>query len=102
MRQKAEISGSICAEKSTASVWFVWILAIMLLISFGFAYRALAFRLKLVVDTPVKLPVLLTNFPRRIGSWVGKDIPIPPNIQRAARRATARCAGLAGYYFLKN
>lgn len=85
MRQKGEVLGLICAEKGTTSVWLVWIVAIMLLVSFGIAYRALASRLRLVVDTPVALPVLLTNFPRRIGSWVGKDVPIPPNIQRAAR-----------------
>ena len=84
IRQKAEILGLTCAKKGTTSVWFVWIVAMLLLVSFGLAYRALASRLRRVVDTPVALPVLLSNFPRRIDSWVGKDVPIPPNIQRAA------------------
>ena len=84
VRQKAKVLGWRCAERGTTSVWLVWIVALMLLISFGIAYRALASRLQLVVDTPVALPVLLTNLPRRIGSWVGRDIPIPANVQRAA------------------
>ncbi|MFC1634147.1 exosortase-associated EpsI family protein [Planctomycetota bacterium] len=56
----------------------------MLLVSFGITYRVLATRLRLVVDTPVALPVLLTAFPKRVGPWLGKDVPIPQNIQRAA------------------
>ncbi len=65
-------------------VFWVWILAVLLLVSSGITYRVLASRLKLVVDTPVELPVPLSDFPKKIGQWVGEDVPIPPNIQRAA------------------
>jgi hypothetical protein len=74
----------IRAEKGSISIWFAWFVSVMLLISCGFVYRYLATRLRLVVDTPVELPVLLTSFPKRIGPWVGKDMPIAPNILRAA------------------
>ena len=67
-----------------AVVWYIWILAVALLMLSGIAYRVLASRLSVVVDTPVALPVLLSAFPKRIGSWIGKDVPIPPNVERAA------------------
>lgn len=66
-------------------VFMVWFFAVLLLVLSGVAYRVLASRLKLVVNTPIKLPVPLNAFPERIGDWVGKDVPIPINIQRVAR-----------------
>ena len=65
-------------------VFWVWILAVLLLVSSGITYRVLASRLKLVVDTPVELPVPLSAFPKKIGQWVGKDVQIPQNIQNVA------------------
>ncbi len=59
-------------------------LSLVLLILSGVAYRVLASRLKLVVEIPIELPVPLNNFPIQIGGWVGKDVPILPNIQRVA------------------
>ena len=50
----------------------------------GITYRVLAPRLKLVVDTPVELPVSLNAFHKQIGPWTGEDVPIPVNIQRVA------------------
>lgn len=66
------------------SLFYVWILTFLLLVSSGITYRVLAARLKLIVDTPVELPVSLDTFPEKIGHWAGKDVPIPPNIVRAA------------------
>ena len=66
-------------------VRFVWILAVLLLVSSGVTYRVLASRLKLVVETPVELPVPLSSFPKDIGDWTGEDVPISLNIQRAAK-----------------
>lgn len=63
---------------------FVLSLALVLLLLSGVAYRILASRLKLAVETVIELPVPLTNFPLQIGGWVGKDVPIPPNIRRIA------------------
>jgi len=65
-------------------VYLVWIFAVLLLMSSGITYRVLASRLKLIVDTPVELPVPLSAFPKKIGQWVGEDVPIPKNIQRVA------------------
>ncbi len=59
-------------------------LSLVLLILFGTAYRILASRLKVVVETAIELPVPLRNFPIEVGGWIGKDVPIPANIQRVA------------------
>lgn len=75
---------TVHAVSGKTAAWFVWILAVLLLISFGIAYRVLASRLQLVVGTPIKLPVPLSAFPRKVGNWTGKDVPIPQNVQRVA------------------
>lgn len=62
----------------------VLVFSAVLLISSGLAYRILACRLELVVDTPIELSVPLNAFPVMVGNWVGKDVPIPENIQRVA------------------
>ena len=58
-------------------LWFVWILAVVLLVSAGITYRVLAAGLKRIVDTAITLPVPLSAFPSQIGNWVGKDLSIP-------------------------
>jgi len=57
--------------------WFIWILAILLLISSGVTYRLLASHLELLFDTPILLPVPLSALPAQIGDWVGRDLAIP-------------------------
>jgi len=59
------------------SVWLVWILAVMLLVSSGITYRLLASHLELLFDTPISLPVPLSAFPTQIGNWIGADLAIP-------------------------
>jgi len=66
------------------SASLIWICVVVLIVFSGIAYRVLASRLRLVVETPIELPVSLSAFPVKIGNWVGKDVPIPPNIQRVA------------------
>ncbi len=61
----------------------VWLLAVLLLVSAGFAYRGLASRLELVASG-ITLPVSLDAYPKRIEQWVGEDVPIPLNIQQVA------------------
>ncbi|KPJ66655.1 MAG: hypothetical protein AMJ43_07460 [Coxiella sp. DG_40] len=56
--------------------WFVWVLAVSLLISAGITYRVLASHFKLITDTPIRLPVPLSAFPAQIGNWAGRDLPI--------------------------
>ena len=62
----------------------VWALALILVTLSGVGYRVLASHLKLVVETAITLPVPLSAFPTQVGNWIGKDVPIPPNIQRVA------------------
>ncbi len=84
MRQRNGDFGGFRPERGSISIWLVWFFSVMMVLSCGVLYRYLATRLRLVVDTPVELPVLLTSFPKRVGRWVGKDMPIAPNVLRAA------------------
>jgi len=81
---RVEIFYSIPYKAGKVSVFLVWIFAIFLLVFSGIIYRALASRLKIVVETPVELPVPLSAFPIKIGNWIGKDVEIPANIVRVA------------------
>ena len=67
------------ANKATGRtpLWFVWILAVVLLVSAGMTYRILASGLERVVSRTVKLPVPLSAFPSQIGNWTGEDLSIP-------------------------
>jgi len=56
---------------------FVWILAVLLLVLAGIAYRFYAHRLRLSGNEPIKLPVPLSAFPTSIGDWVGSELTIP-------------------------
>jgi len=69
--------GALCEKKGAITVRLVCALAILLLLLSGIVYRVLASQLKLVVDTPITLPVPLEAFPVQIGKWVGRDLPIP-------------------------
>jgi hypothetical protein len=85
MTEGSKISRAVRRAMGAAPTWSVWFLAVFLLISAGVTYRVLASRLSVVVETPVELPVSLDSFPERVGDWVGKDVPIPVNIQKAAK-----------------
>jgi len=56
--------------------WFIWILAVLLLVSAGIAYRIPAHHLKLLGEAPIALPVPLSDFPMQIGGWVGTELSI--------------------------
>ncbi|MBN1788200.1 MAG: EpsI family protein [Sedimentisphaerales bacterium] len=66
------------------SISRIWLLAVVLLIFSGVAYRVITSRLELIVTTPIKLPVQLNDFPMHVGNWSGKDVPIPENVLRVA------------------
>jgi len=66
-------------------VWFVWILAVVLLVSAGVAYRVPARRLKLMGKDPIELPVPLSEFPREIGDWMGTELGIRATTQEYMR-----------------
>jgi len=62
----------------------VWIAAFGLLVASGFTYRTIAGRLQLISNTPISLPIPLSQFPKYIGSWEGRDVPLSLAIQRVA------------------
>lgn len=72
-----KVSYSMRTAPGKTPLWFVWILAVLLLITAGVTYRVLASGLKRIIDTPIVLPVPLSAFPAQIGSWAGRDLPIP-------------------------
>jgi hypothetical protein len=67
----------MCGTTGKTPVWFAWILAVLLLVSTGIAYRVPAYGLRLFREEPIVLPVPLGVFPTRIGNWVGSEIAIP-------------------------
>jgi len=82
-----ESSTGCCAARprpGRISMSLLLVLVVILLILSGIGYRVLAVRLKLITEEPIRLPVALNNFPLQIYGWDGKDVPIPPNIQRVA------------------
>ena len=83
---KRRVFALLVSARRTAGkrlVFFVWLLAVLLLVLTGTAYRVLASHLHRI-HGGVALPVSLDSYPRRIGQWVGEDVPIPLNIQKVA------------------
>jgi hypothetical protein len=64
-------------KSNNVRIWFIWTIAILLLISSGLTYRLLASHLGLLFDTPISLPVPLNTLPIKIGDWVGTELAIP-------------------------
>jgi len=75
------VCAQIHAGAGKTSVWFVWILAVSLLLSAGVAYRVPARQLKLLGQEPIELPVPLSEFPREIGDWMGTELGIRATTQ---------------------
>ena len=61
-----------------------WLIAVILALGSGIAYRLLASYLQVVTESPIMLPVPLQTFPRTIVGWQGEDVPLTPNVQRVA------------------
>ncbi len=66
------------------SLSLAWALSVVFLILSGIGYRVLASYLKVATDSPVELSVPLSDFPVRIGTWVGEDVAISEIVQRVA------------------
>jgi hypothetical protein len=81
--EKMELSPLAGSLAGKTPVWFVWLLAASLLTGAGAVYRVLASRLELVASS-ITLPVPLDAYPKRIGRWLGEDVPIPLNVQQVA------------------
>jgi len=65
-------------------IGIAWALAMVLLVVIGIGYRLMATRMNVIVTTPVKLDVPLSQFPMRIGQWVGRDVPISETVLEVA------------------
>jgi hypothetical protein len=72
-------SGSLSRRRSGggAPVWLSVLVAVVLLVSAGIAYRAAAAYLYGGVLAAIRLPVPLQQVPLQIGGWVGQDSSIP-------------------------
>jgi len=73
-------------NSDTRPVAFMWIwpFTVVLLIFSGIAYRSVAEHLQGITESPITLPVALSEFPLEVGQWVGREIPIPVNVQKVA------------------
>jgi hypothetical protein len=67
------------AYKATGGtpLWFVWVLAVVLLVFAGITYRILASGLERFISKTIELPIPMSAFPSQIGNWSGKDLSIP-------------------------
>jgi hypothetical protein len=76
IRGSGKLMTSNCAEPLAVGDLRIWMLAVLLLVSSGILYRGVTSRLQAAYQSPVKLPIPLSEFPKEIGNWVGMDIPI--------------------------
>jgi hypothetical protein len=63
------------------TVWMAVVLAVLLLIGAGLAYRAGADELETIRGEPVHLPLPLDEIPSRIGAWVGADLELDERVR---------------------
>lgn len=78
-KKKALSAGSSKAPSSLG-----WLLAISVLFAAGVFHRTVVSHLKTSLNTPVQLPISLSEFPTEIADWVGQDVSIPDNVIRIA------------------
>jgi hypothetical protein len=67
-------------------VWLAALLAVLLLVATGIAYRTAMARVQGEGVEPVRLPVPLKQFPMRIGDWAGEDVPLADSIAAYMRQ----------------
>jgi hypothetical protein len=76
----------MCGAAGKTPVWFAGILAVLLLVSGGIAYRVSGHKLKLLGEKPIALPVPLSDFPIQFGNWVGSEVRIPATTREYMER----------------
>ena len=82
IRMSTTCSRSVPTNKKIIGA--AWALAMVLLVVIGIGYRLMATKMSVIVTTPVKLDAPLSQFPKRIGRWVGRDVPISETILEVA------------------
>lgn len=70
------------ADKS-GPVWFVWVLACVLLLASGIVYKVLAAHLDRA-EYSITLPVPLKEMPGTFGDWRGEDVPLSETVLKVA------------------
>ena len=75
------------APRGGTPVWLAAVVAVLMLVVAGAAYRAMAARVQggAVVAT-VKPPIPLEQIPMQVAGWVGEDVPIPEGIKTYMER----------------
>jgi len=77
----------VCAKKLSVnqrSLFGVWGLAVVLVAVAGAGYQFVAIKMNVLVKTPIKLDVPLSEFPKRIGQWIGRDVPVSETVLKVA------------------
>jgi EpsI family protein len=64
----------IRSARCALPIWPASVLAVVVLIAAGLAYRVVA---SVTANTAISLPVALSNFPVEIGNWTGTEMEIP-------------------------
>ena len=86
LKEPVKVFRHVYGNTGKTPVWFAWILAVLLMVSAGIAYRVSAYRLKLLGEKPIALPVPLSDFPTQFGNWVGSELPIPTTTREYMER----------------
>ena len=82
IRMSTNCSRGVPTNKKTIGI--AWALAMVLLVVVGICYRLMATKMNVIVTTPIKLDVPLSEFPMRIGQWIGRDVPLSETILEVA------------------
>lgn len=56
----------------------------VLLVVAGIGYQLVAIRMSMLAKTPIELGVPLSEFPKRIDHWIGRDVPISETVLKVA------------------
>lgn len=70
---------------SGALIWLAGVVAFVLLIGAGVAYRVAASGLQKIRDNPVVLPMPLSTIPMRIDPWIGREVALPSTTEEYMR-----------------
>jgi hypothetical protein len=67
-------------------VWLAAVMAVLLLVTAGYAYRAATAHMPGAAVATVKLPIPLEQFPLQVAGWVGQDLPLPETTAEYMRK----------------
>ncbi len=72
-------------QTSGVSIWLAGVLAFVLLIGAGVAYRVAASGLHRIRDNPISLPMPLRTIPIQIGEWTGREMSLKATTEEYMR-----------------